>query len=55
MVILIRLRSIRGSGTWALVTVWSMKSNTTTLPMDSDAIAESTTTPCAVALLSISS
>src|SRR5689334_16118188 len=54
MVILILLRSMRGSGAALLVTVWSMKSSTTTLSLDSDWMAESTTTPCAVALLSIS-
>lgn len=36
MVILIRLRSMRGSGAAVLVTVWSMNSSTTTLPVEAD-------------------
>lgn len=54
MVIFIRLRSTRPSGRTLLLTVWSTISNTTTLFLLYDWIAESTTVPCAVALLSMS-
>ena len=55
MVILTRLRSMRGSGAAVLATVWSTNSSTTTWFFDADFTAESITTPRAVALLSTSS
>ena len=51
MVILILLRSMRGSGTLVFDTDWSTNSSTTTLSLDSDWIADSTTTPCAIGLV----
>ena len=45
IVILILLRSMRGSGTLVLDTDWSTKSSTTTLSLDADWIADSTHDP----------
>ena len=45
---------MRGSGSLVLETDWSTNSSTTALSLSADCTADSTTTPCAVALFSIS-